>query len=506
MMFSARIVNIGDVPLGGNYPVRIQSMTSTDTMDTRATVEQSIRMIKAGSEYVRITAPSVRAAENLANIKKELQRSGYDTPLIADIHYNPKAAEIAAQLVEKVRINPGNYVDKKSAGKVEFTEAEYRDEIEKIALRLHPLLRICKENGTAIRIGTNHGSLSDRILSKYGDTPEGMVESTLEFVRICKDFGFYDLVLSLKASNTRIMIDANRLLVKRMLEEDMDFPVHLGVTEAGDAEDGRIKSAVGIGTLLAEGIGNTVRVSLTEEPEFELPVAGKIVDFAAQIRSGEDTTKSRYYGIPVSENLKIPVVLSSKEDKKADLLVTGDKAKDQAGREYPIGEPDPETLPILKNHYEISNQEDFIIRASIDYAKPLLEGKCKGIWMETDERIPNEFVTGTSFDILQATGLRISKTEFIACPSCGRTLFNIQEALGRIKETTRHLKGLKIAVMGCIVNGPGEMADAHYGYVGSGKGVVTLYKGKEVRKRNIDEKHAVEELVKLIKDGGDWVD
>ena len=390
--------------MGGNYPIRVQSMTNTDTMDTKSTVEQAIRMIDAGCEYVRISVPGMKDAENLRLIKKELHRRGYKNPLIADVHFNPKIAELAATIVEKVRINPGNYMDNKSAvgswqsavvsrkpearsqkpeTSSEKREARSDEELERIADRLYPLLKICRENGTAIRIGTNHGSLSPRIMERFGDTPEGMVESALEFARICNSNGFHDLVLSLKASNTRIMILSNRLLVERMKIEGMDYPIHLGVTEAGAGEDGRIKSAIGIGSLLADGIGDTIRVSITEDPEFEIPVA---------------------YGI------------------------------------------------------------------------------------------------------LQATGVRITKTEFISCPSCARTLFNIQDSLEKIKQRTSHLKGLKIAVMGCIVNGPGEMTDADYGYVGAGKGKVNLYKGKSVVKKNLDESVAVEELISLIRENGDWVE
>lgn len=380
--FKTRVVNIGNVPMGGDYPVRVQSMTNTDTMDTAATVEQAIRMIEAGCEYVRIAVPGEKETENLRNIKKELRSRGFTTPLIADVHFNPRLAEMAATIVEKVRINPGNYMDKRS-GKAEWTESEYSQELEKIAERISPLLKICRENGTAIRIGTNHGSLSPRIMSRYGDTPQGMVESTLEFARICKQQGFNDLVVAMKASNTRVMIAANRLLVQKMKEERLDYPIHLGVTEAGAGEDGRIKSAIGIGSLLADGIGDTIRVSITEDPEFEIPVA---------------------------------------------------------------------------------------------------------------------------YAILQATGVRISKTEFISCPSCARTKFNIQQTLEQIKKRTGHLKGLKIAVMGCIVNGPGEMADANYGYVGAGEGKVMLYKGQTLVKKDIPAETAVDELIRLIKENDDWAE
>ncbi len=385
MRFKTRVVNIGDLPLGGDYPVRVQSMTNTNTLDTAATVEQSIRMIEAGCEYVRIAVPGMKETENLSRIKKELHKKGYHIPLIADVHYNPRIAEVAATIVEKVRINPGNYSDKRKmqdAG-CRMTDNAYQNELEKIAKRIKPLIMICKDHGTAIRIGTNHGSLSDRIMESYGDTPLGMVESAMEFVRICESYSFRNIVLSMKASNTKVMISANRMLVERMKKEGMNYPLHLGVTEAGNGEDGRLKSAVGIGSLLADGIGDTIRVSITEDPEYEIPVA---------------------YGI------------------------------------------------------------------------------------------------------LQASGARITRAEFISCPSCARTLFDIQKAVETIKAKTGHLKGLKIAVMGCIVNGPGEMADADYGYVGAGKGKVTLFKGREVVKNNLDEFIAVDALIKLIKENGDWVE
>lgn len=389
--FNTRVVHVGPVPLGGDYPVRVQSMTSTNTLDTKATVEQAIRMINAGCEYVRITAPGIKEAENLQEIKKELRLRGYETPLIADVHFNPKIAEIAATIVEKVRINPGNYLPSQNIDVTrhvsrvtpDASRVTENDLLELISARLSPLLKICKDHGTAIRIGVNHGSLSERIMDQHGDTPGGMVQSALEFARVCESHSFQNLVFSMKASNTKVMIAANRLLVERMKEEGMNYPLHLGVTEAGAGEDGRIKSAIGIGSLLADGIGDTIRVSLTEDPEFEIPVA---------------------------------------------------------------------------------------------------------------------------YNILQAAGARITKTEFISCPSCGRTQFDIQSALEKIRVRTSHLVGLKIAVMGCIVNGPGEMADAHYGYVGAGKGKINLYKKQQLVKKNIDETFAVETLIGLIRENGDWVD
>ena len=370
----SRQIKIGNLTLGGEAPVRVQSMTNTDTMDTKATVEQTLRMVEAGCELVRITAPDVKAAENLGRIKEELLKHGCEVPLVADIHFNPNAAEVAATLVEKVRVNPGNYTDR-NTGKLEFTEQEYQDELKRIGERMASLIDICKAHHTAMRIGTNHGSLSERIMSRYGNTPEGMAQSAIEFAEVCRQQDFHDLVFSMKASNVKVMVDSTRLFVKKMHEMGMDYPIHLGVTEAGDGMQGRLKSAAGIGALLIDGIGDTVRVSLTEDPEKEMPIA---------------------------------------------------------------------------------------------------------------------------YDILQAVGARITQPEYIACPSCGRTLYDIQTALREIKEKTKHLVGVKIGVMGCIVNGPGEMADADYGYVGSGRGKITLYKGKEVVKRNIDQKDAVDELVKFI--------
>ncbi len=502
--FSTHIVKIGNVQIGGNNPIRIQSMTNTDTMDTLATVEQSIRMIKAGCKLVRITAQNVKAAENLKNIQTELRKRGYTTPLIADIHFNPKAAETAAHIVEKVRINPGNYIDKKS--NKNYTEIEYRQELENIKKRLLPLLEICKENGTAIRIGVNHGSLSDRILNRYGNTPEGMVESAMEFANICKSFGFENLVLSLKSSNARAMINANRLMVERMITEGLNYPLHLGVTEAGGGEDGRIKSTVGIGTLLKEGIGDTIRVSLTEDPEFEIPVARKIIKFSKTV------SKPEFFLIRNFKDYKHPLVISESQNTKADLFVNNDGLTDKSGNQYPLVKTDknliknPEDIVVVKNAYKNLNKEDFLIKSTLDYSCPLLDGLCQGIWLDTDDTISDKDTVQTAYDILQATGVRISKTEFIACPSCGRTLFNIQKTLEKISKETKHLKGLKIAVMGCIVNGPGEMADADYGYVGAGKGKITLYKKQEVIRKNIEEEKAVEALIELIKENGDWVE
>ncbi len=382
MIYMSRQIHIGDLTLGGGAPIRVQSMTNTDTMDTQATVEQTLRMVEAGCELVRITAPDVKAAENLYNIKNELAKRGCHVPLVADIHFNPLAAETAAQIVEKVRVNPGNYTDR-NTGKTHFTDQEYNDELKRIGDKMSRLIEICKQHHTAMRIGTNHGSLSERIMSRYGNTPEGMAQSAVEFAMVCREQDYHQLVFSMKASNVGVMVQSTRRFVEKMKELGMDYPIHLGVTEAGNAMQARLKSAAGIGALLVDGIGDTIRVSLTEPPEAEIPVA---------------------------------------------------------------------------------------------------------------------------YDILQAVGARISQCEYIACPSCGRTQYDIQDALEQIKARTKHLKGVKIGVMGCIVNGPGEMADAHYGYVGQGAGKITLYKGKEVMKRNIDQADAVEELVNLIKEGGDWVE
>lgn len=551
--FLTREVTIGDVPLGGKNPVRVQSMTTTDTMDTIATVEQSIRIIQEGADYVRITAPSIKEAENLGNIKNELTKRGYRTPLIADIHYTPNAAEVAARLVEKVRINPGNYIDKKKFEFKEYTDSEYSAELERLREKFLPLVKICKGYGTAMRIGTNHGSLSDRIMSRFGDTPLGMVESAMEFLKICEDENFYNIVLSMKASNPTVMLEANRLLVSRMCNEGMNYPIHLGITEAGEGEDGRIKSAIGIGTLLEEGIGDTIRVSLTEEPEFEIPVCKLIVSqyeydgyyekyenkilknynagVPKVILSGEMTYESLkeagydynktsdkwnisdaaadYLAVDkVDESINLPsspeIILKDKADKdilffspllsatlEENILQIKNILKAEKGKRI-----------FLHINYGKISEEEFIIKSSIDAGGLLIEGYCEGLWLEAE--LLKEFIRDISFGILQAVRRRISKAEYISCPSCGRTLFNLQETTAKIRQATSHLKGLKIAVMGCIVNGPGEMADADYGYVGSGIGKITLYKKKEIVRRNIPSDSALEELIRLIKENGDW--
>lgn len=625
--YKTREVKIGDVPLGGNNPIRLQSMTTTDTMDTLATVEQSIRMIEAGSEYVRITAPSLNEAKNLENIKNELRKRGYNTPLIADIHFTPNAAELAARIIEKVRVNPGNYADKKKFQVYNFTDDLYQQELDRIREKFTPLVKICKEYGTAMRIGTNHGSLSDRIMSRYGDTPVGMVESAMEFLRICEYENYFNIVLSMKASNPIVMIEAYRLLVSKMEEEGMNYPLHLGVTEAGDGEDGRIKSAVGIGTLLEDGLGDTVRVSLTEEPEFEIPVCRKLVDrysnrsehkpippvinnpldpFEFKKRESKSIGKIGGKNVPVvvitpnSSDIVTPDGLAkigynySHEldkwnigDAAPDFIYTGSnpitfnlpgtlkcildytvwqKLPDKS-EHYPLltlndlmsdaelsdkynfvivslDKLNNEVLEFLKNipslililetgnthampemrrafmelinsslaspviikrTYSESDEEKFMVDASTDTGGLFVEGLGDGVWIE-NSKVKTELCNSLSFGILQATRTRISKTEYISCPSCGRTLFDLQETTAMIRGRTNHLKGLKIAIMGCIVNGPGEMADADYGYVGSGPGKITLYKGKEVVKKSITSENALDELIDLIKENGDWVD
>ncbi len=623
--YRTREVDIGGIPLGGDNPIRIQSMTTTDTMDTLATVEQSVRIIEAGADYVRITAPSQNEARNLEVIRKELRARGYEAPLIADIHYTPNAAEIAARIVEKVRVNPGNYADRKKFQIVEYTDAQYASEIERIREKFTPLVVICKEYGTAMRIGANHGSLSDRIMSRFGDTPLGMVESALEFTRICADLDYHEIVLSMKASNPQVMIQAYRLLVNRMEAEGFNYPLHLGVTEAGDGEDGRIKSAVGIGALLEDGLGDTIRVSLTEEPEAEVPVCIRLVDrYAARpghppipaiVRNPIDPySYSRRETRPV-ERLggdNVPVVILTPPDltSPACLSAVGyeydagldkwniaDMAPDfiylggrdiefdlpgtlgkildhdawHAGRKasnaYPLfdlaaflhlpyrsdrvnfvlAEPDDldvDALDVLRladncvlilrtdnahampdlrrslagfferdiripvvfrREYDGIDESALILHGAIDSGGLLTDGLGDGIWL-TSTDVPAGDVNRLSFGILQATRTRISKTEYISCPSCGRTLFDLQETTALIRGRTDHLKGVKIGIMGCIVNGPGEMADADYGYVGSGPGRITLYRGKEVVKRNVPTAGAVDELIELIREDDRWVD
>lgn len=458
------VVFIGDTPLGGEYPIRIQSMTNTSTLDTEASIDQCARIIEAGGEYVRLTAQGVREAENLRHIREGLTRRGYTTPLVADIHFNPAAAFEAARNVEKVRINPGNFVDRlKTFTTYEYTDEEYRQELQKIEDRFIPLLHICKEHRTALRIGVNHGSLSDRIMSRYGDTSEGMVESCLEFLRICVREDFRNVVLSIKASNTVVMVNTVRLLVREMEKEGMAFPIHLGVTEAGEGEDGRIRSAAGIGTLLREGIGDTIRVSLSEDPEDEIPVARIMLD---HLEVSPQLTIGQYDEIP------------------PDAVLVKD---------------DLESPRIIHAVYDETDLDAFRIKAAMDCGSFLIDREADGLWLENaNPLIPKEEIISCSYGILQATGRRITKTEYISCPGCGRTLFDLQTAVKRVKAATAHLAGLKIAVMGCIVNGPGEMADADYGYVGAGAGRVSLYRGKECILKNIPEEEALDKLLDLI--------
>ena len=597
-------VNIGATPLGGNNPIRLQSMTNTPTQDTEACVAQAKRIVDAGGEYVRLTAQGVKEAENLRNINAALRQDGYDVPLVADIHFNPHVADVAAQYVEKVRINPGNYVDAARTFKhLEYTDEEYAAELRKIRDRFVPFLNLCREHHTAIRIGVNHGSLSDRILSRYGDTPEGMVESCMEFLRICVDEQFTDVVISIKASNTVVMVRTVRLLVATMEREGMHFPLHLGVTEAGDGEDGRIKSAVGIGALLADGLGDTIRVSLSEAPEAEIPVARKLVDYMAK-REGHpyipgavapafDYLNPERRKTQAVRNIgggQVPVVLSARLDGSTDFDPQLRPDYVYAGRHLPDhlpegvecivdadlwqGQPgiwpafktdqlpfmsactaglkflfitymglDEEALACLKYHPEIvliaqSNHanrlgefralvhqlmceglknpviffqhyaeqqvEDFQLKAAADMGALLMDGLCDGIFLFDQGAVPHATVDTTAFGILQAARARTSKTEYISCPGCGRTLYDLPGTIARIKAATAHLKGLKIGIMGCIVNGPGEMADADYGYVGAGRGKVSLYKKKECIEKNIPEEEAVERLIALIKQNGDY--
>jgi len=490
-------------------------MTNTDTMDLASTLNQCSLLIEAGCELIRITAQGLREAKQLEEIKNELIKRGHEVPLIADIHFNPKAAELAAGIVEKVRINPGNYVDRKGSAPKVYSDSEYREELERIAERIQPLISICKKNNTAIRIGVNHGSLSERVMNRYGDTPAGMVESAIEFASICAQLGFEKLVLSMKSSDVKQMIYANRLLVQRMISEGMDFPIHLGVTEAGDGEDGRIKSAAGIGALLADGIGDTIRVSLTEDPVAEIPVAMMISSqFAERRKAGDVNDKTDVFSLPTSykRHLKdsfqgigaeyVPVVSGELTD---DIIRSGQVNIIQAETTPLLEEVKNDCRPlILKINEGGRSIDEIIINSSSILSKLMVDGYGDGIWIDAgvDPVHLNEIELG----ILQALHLRISKTEYIACPSCGRTQFNLLEVLDKIRQKTAHLKGLKIGVMGCIVNGPGEMADAHYGYVGSGNGKITLYKGKEVIMKNIDENLALDTLISLIKENGDWIE
>ena len=542
------IVHIGNTPLGGNYPVRIQSMATVSTMDTDAAVNQAIRMIQAGAEYIRFTAQNEHEAYNLQNIRDVLTSQGYDTPLVADIHFNPNIADIAASVVEKVRINPGNYVDKtRKSGNIAYTDEEYTKELQKIRARFIHFLKICCENNTTIRIGVNHGSLSDRIMSRYGDTPEGMVESCMEFLRLCIEAKFDRVVVSIKASNTFVMIRAVRLLVCMMDAEGMRYPLHLGVTEAGNGEDGRIKSAVGIGALLVDGYGDTIRVSLSEEPEAEMSVARKIVDYISTLENHpsinaipsskyDSTHPTRRKSRPVAGigGANPPVVLTDRytdvlkiEHPKAKFInLTYKDLNDEiihilktdkstiaivnSSHIHFIGEvravmhrlldADCDVPVILRREYEDEDRETVIIKAAVDFGTLLIDGFGDGIMIchKNKSIFDAKMLENCVFDILQAARAHISKTEYISCPGCGRTLFDLQKSIAKVKEATSHLKGLKIAIMGCVVNGPGEMADADYGYVGSGRGRINLYKGKTCILKNIPETEAAERLIELI--------
>lgn len=539
-------VNIGGIPLGGDNPVRVQSMTSTSTMDTEGSVAQIKRIVDAGGEYVRLTAQGVREAENLGEISARLRADGVTTPLVADIHFNPRAAFAAASRVEKVRINPGNFVDPgRVFKKIEYTDEEYAAELQRIETALVPFLDLCREHSTAIRIGVNHGSLSDRIMSRYGDTPAGMVESAMEFLRVCRKHDFNDVVISIKASNVAVMVETVRRMVKAMDAEEMHFPLHLGVTEAGDGEDGRIKSAVGIGSLLMDGIGDTIRVSLSEEPECEIPVARAIlahiedvanagggfehygyppeVDACAPTRrkSAWNGTVTQVVGLDELPKTESGLTIDIEDDdwndaldriaaeKNALVVIVGRdadrglraksfiNAMSQRGFENPV---------IVSFSYDTDDADALTIAASIDFGYLLLSGIVDGIAINSPEHFDREFLNRLSLNILQAARLRMTKTEYISCPGCGRTLYDLQSTLRDIKAATSHLKGLKIGVMGCIVNGPGEMADADYGYVGAGVGRVSLYKGKECIEKNIPATEAIPRLIALIKAGGDWVE
>lgn len=548
-------VQIGNVPLGGDNPIRIQSMTSTSTLDTDASVAQCRRIFDAGADYVRLTAQGVREAHNIGEIRAALHAAGYTKPLVADIHFNPKAAFEAAATTDKVRINPGNFVDAaRTFKKLEYTDEEYAAELEKIRRAVVPFLAICREHHTAVRLGVNHGSLSDRIMSRYGDTPAGMVESAMEYLRIFREENFNDVAISIKASNTVIMVETVRRLVAEMDREDMHYPLHLGVTEAGDGEDGRIKSAVGIGTLLAEGIGDTVRVSLSEEPELEIPVARKLVDYItareghapisgcfakAYNRIAPERRPTNAVGSIGGQNVPVVATALSPADvaaiaTKPDFFLSDVnwKAVDASAKSEgfsdddvllltshhanPVGEIEAfihrlwdngcKAPVVVRMSYDDANEEDVQVKAGADFGALLLNGLVDGIVLDAPNLPNNADAVAYSFGILQAARRRTTKTEYISCPSCGRTLYDLQHAVKEIKAATSHLKGLKIGIMGCIVNGPGEMADADYGYVGAAVGKVSLYKGKECVERNVSQDVALTHLIDLIKANGDWTE
>ena len=548
-------VQIGNVPLGGDNPIRIQSMTSTSTLDTDASVAQCRRIFDAGADYVRLPAQGVREAHNIGEIRAALHAAGYTKPLVADIHFNPKAAFEAAATTDKVRINPGNFVDAaRTFKKLEYTDKEYAAELEKIRRAVVPFLAICREHHTAVRLGVNHGSLSDRIMSRYGDTPAGMVESAMEYLRIFREENFNDVAISIKASNTVIMVETVRRLVAEMDREDMHYPLHLGVTEAGDGEDGRIKSAVGIGTLLAEGIGDTVRVSLSEEPELEIPVARKLVDYItareghapisgcfakAYNRIAPERRPTNAVGSIGGQNVPIVATtlcpadvaaIATKPDfflsdvnwKAVDASAKAEGFSDDdvllltSHHANPVGEIEAfihrlwdngcKAPVVVRMRYDDADEEDVQVKAGADFGALLLNGLVDGIVLDAPNLPNNADAVAYSFGILQAARRRTTKTEYISCPSCGRTLYDLQHAVKEIKAATSHLKGLKIGIMGCIVNGPGEMADADYGYVGAAVGKVSLYKGKECVERNVPQDVALTHLIDLIKANGDWTE
>lgn len=503
--YSSSVIQIGSVLLGGTNPIRYQSMTNTDTLDTKASVAQCIRIIEAGADFVRLTAQGVREAENLANIKSELRKAGFNTPLIADIHFNPAAAEVAARIVEKVRINPGNYADKRASfRKIDLSEKEYDGELERIHSRLLPLIKICRENNTAVRIGVNHGSLSDRIMTRYGNTPEGMAVSAMEYIRIFREDNFHRIVLSMKSSDTVVMVEATRELVRMMTEKGYSYPVHLGVTEAGEGEDGRIRSAAGTGSLLAEGIGDTIRVSLSEDPENEIPVAREIVSFLC---GPDDRVSSppEKLSFKIRESPYKPEVLFN--DKGRFITETGSVYN---GRILTVSAGSFPVIPEGTNEKFVLNglfNEDDPVKLGIDAAALLgryfILKQADGICISNKGTVQGEKLKELSFSILQASEARMTRTRYISCPTCGRTKFNLQDAVKEVKAVTGHLTGLKIAVMGCIVNGPGEMAGADYGYVGTAEGKVHIYRGTVPVIKNIPQEQAAEELVRIIeKDRG----
>lgn len=531
------VVNIGGVPLGGNNPIRIQSMTNTSTMDTPGSVAQIKRIVAEGADYVRLTAQGVREADNLANIRSELRAEGITTPLVADIHFNPRAAFAAAKVVEKVRINPGNFVDPgRTFKKLTYTDEEYAAELKRIDDALTPFLDVCREHGTAVRIGVNHGSLSDRIMSRYGDTPSGMVESAMEFLRVCVKRNFLEVVISMKASNTVIMVETVRRLIAAMDKENMHFPLHLGVTEAGDGEDGRIKSAVGIGTLLADGIGDTIRVSLSEDPECEVPVARNLVNYITSHENCESVSGNYYEGYnPIAPEIikydrignlggenPTAVVTSTDGMEKIDAADIHNVNLSQLNRPICLYSTSQNTVGsilsachylagktnvpvVIMIDYGDTAADDVILYAAADFGRILLNGFAAGICIKCNT-LSAERLEDLGYSILQAARRRFTKTEFISCPSCGRTLFDLQSTLKEIKAALAHLPGLKIGVMGCIVNGPGEMADADYGYVGAAAGHVSLYKGKECVEKNIPASEALEHLIEILKADGKWQD